>query len=58
MADQELKTLIAQGLQALKAGSEVAKKATAYRARATSRTLATPSTAPDGRPVMAAMAAA
>jgi ferritin-like metal-binding protein YciE len=29
MADQELKTLIAQGLQALKAGSEVAKKATA-----------------------------
>jgi hypothetical protein len=29
MADQELKTLVAQGLQALKAGGEVAKKATA-----------------------------
>ena len=29
MADQEIKTLIAHGLQALKAGSEVAKKATA-----------------------------
>ena len=29
MADQEIKTLIANGLQALKAGSEVAKKATA-----------------------------
>lgn len=29
MADQELKMLVAQGLQALKAGSEVAKKATA-----------------------------
>lgn len=28
MADQELKVLVAQGLQALKAGSEVAKKAT------------------------------
>ncbi len=28
MADQELKMLVAQGLQALKAGSEVAKKAT------------------------------
>ncbi len=29
MADQELKTLVAQGLQALKAGGEVAKLATA-----------------------------
>ena len=29
MADQELKTLVAQGLQALKAGGEVAKKAMA-----------------------------
>ncbi len=29
MADQEIKTLIAHGLQALKSGSEVAKKATA-----------------------------
>lgn len=29
MADQELKMLVAQGLQALKAGGEVAKKATA-----------------------------
>ena len=29
MAEQEIKTLIAQGLQALKAGGEVAKKATA-----------------------------
>ena len=29
MADQEIKTLIAQGLQALRAGGEVAKKATA-----------------------------
>lgn len=29
MADQELKMLVAQGLQALKAGSEVAKQATA-----------------------------
>lgn len=29
MVDQEIKTLIAHGLQALKAGSEVAKKATA-----------------------------
>ena len=29
MADQELKTLVSQGLQAMKAGGEVAKKATA-----------------------------
>lgn len=29
MADQEIRTLVAQGLQALKAGGEVAKKATA-----------------------------
>ena len=29
MADQDIKTLVAQGLQALKAGGEVAKKATA-----------------------------
>ena len=29
MAEQELKTLVAQGLQALRAGGEVAKKATA-----------------------------
>ncbi len=29
MADQELKTLVSQGLQALRAGSEIAKQATA-----------------------------